>query len=274
MPNRVFQGHVVCKRFGQNFLQDYFIIQSMISAINPKRNQAIVEIGPGLGALTEQIVMYVEHLTVIEIDRYLARRLATHTLLKSKLDIIQQDVMKVDFSVLAKKFGQSLRIFGNLPYNISTPLLFYLFQYINNIQDMHFMLQKEVVDRLISAPNNKLYGRLSVMAQYFCKIVPILEVPSVSFKPVPKVNSAVVRLIPYSTIPYPVNNLYNLATLTKLAFNQRRKTLRNSLRHCFTKAQLIELGIDTTLRAENISVEQYCRLANFLTEDNNNIFKY
>ncbi|MFP9230962.1 16S rRNA (adenine(1518)-N(6)/adenine(1519)-N(6))-dimethyltransferase RsmA [Pectobacterium cacticida] len=266
MNNRVHQGHLARKRFGQNFLNDRFVIDSIVSAIHPQRDQAIVEIGPGLGALTAPIGEQVDRFTVIELDRDLAARLATHPTLKDKLTIIQQDAMTVDFAALAEQAGQPLRVFGNLPYNISTPLMFHLFTYTHAIRDMHFMLQKEVVNRLVAGPNSKAFGRLSVMAQYYCQIIPVLEVPPEAFKPAPKVDSAVVRLVPHATLPYPVSDIRVLSRITTEAFNQRRKTLRNSLSNLFTTEILTDLGIDTTCRAENVTVEQYCQLANWLSE--------
>ncbi|WP_067568318.1 16S rRNA (adenine(1518)-N(6)/adenine(1519)-N(6))-dimethyltransferase RsmA [Candidatus Hoaglandella endobia] len=269
MNNYLYQRHLSRKRLGQIFLHDRYTINSILASINPKSDQAIVEIGPGLGALTKPVSMLAENMIVIELDRDLATRLATHPFLQYRVKIVQQDAMTVDFAALANEVGQPLRIFGNLPYNISTPLMFHLFRYIDTIRDMHFMLQKEVVNRLVAGPNNKAYGRLSVMAQYFCQIMQLLEVPPESFKPVPKVDSALVRLVPYSTLPYPVRDLKKLAILTSLAFNQRRKILRNSLRNVFSAQQLVEQGIDATLRAENVSVEQYCRLANALAARDN-----
>ena len=176
MNNRVHQGHLARKRFGQNFLNDQFVIDSIVSAINPQKGQAMVEIGPGLAALTEPVGERLDQLTVIELDRDLAARLQTHPFLGPKLTIYQQDAMTFNFGELAEKMGQPLRVFGNLPYNISTPLMFHLFSYTDAIADMHFMLQKEVVNRLVAGPNSKAYGRLSVMAQYYCNVIPVLEV--------------------------------------------------------------------------------------------------
>lgn len=262
MNNRVHQGHFARKRFGQNFLHDDYIIESIVAAIQPKADQALVEIGPGLAALTVPVSKYVDHLTVVEIDRDLASRLMDNPLLNNKLTVIEQDALTFDFNELKQQLGKPLRVFGNLPYNISTPLMFHLFEYTNIITDMHFMLQKEVVTRLVAAPNSKDYGRLSVMAQYFCQIIPVLEVPPTSFKPAPKVDSAVVKLIPYKEKPYQVNDVKILSRVTTEAFNQRRKTIRNSLSNMFTVEQLVELNIDPNLRAENITVQQYCQLAN------------
>jgi len=262
MNNRVHQGHFARKRFGQNFLHDDYIIESIVAAIQPKADQALVEIGPGLAALTVPVSKYVDHLTVVEIDRDLASRLIDNPLLNNKLTVIEQDALTFDFNELKQQLGKPLRVFGNLPYNISTPLMFHLFEYANIITDMHFMLQKEVVTRLVAAPNSKDYGRLSVMAQYFCQIIPVLEVPPTSFKPAPKVDSAVVKLIPYKEKPYQVNDVKILSRVTTEAFNQRRKTIRNSLGNMFTAEQLVELNIDPNLRAENLTVQQYCQLAN------------
>ncbi|MBJ3813482.1 16S rRNA (adenine(1518)-N(6)/adenine(1519)-N(6))-dimethyltransferase RsmA [Shimwellia pseudoproteus] len=267
MNTRVHQGHLARKRFGQNFLNDKFVIDSIVSAINPLKGQAMVEIGPGLGALTEPVGERLDALTVIELDRDLAARLQTHPFLAPKLTIYQQDAMTMDFGELSKTIGQPLRVFGNLPYNISTPLMFHLFSYTDAIQDMHFMLQKEVVNRLVAGPDSKAYGRLSVMAQYYCQVIPVLAVPPTAFTPAPKVDSAVVRLVPHAQIPHPVKDLRILSRITTEAFNQRRKTVRNSLGNLFSVEQLTELGIDPAMRAENISVAQYCQLANFVADN-------
>ncbi|CAH0171273.1 16S rRNA (adenine(1518)-N(6)/adenine(1519)-N(6))-dimethyltransferase RsmA [Erwinia aphidicola] len=265
MNSRVHQGHFARKRFGQNFLNDPYIIESIVNAIHPQKGEVVVEIGPGLAALTEPVGDRLDAMTVIEIDRDLAARLQTHPFLGPKLTIFQQDAMTFDFAAYAAEKGQPIRVFGNLPYNISTPLMFHLFSYMGAIKDMHFMLQKEVVNRLVAGPGSKAYGRLSVMAQYYCQVIPVLEVPPESFTPAPKVDSAVVRLMPYQTIPHPVEDIRALSRITTEAFGKRRKTLRNSLGHLFSAEVLAELNIDPTLRAENISVKQYCQLANWLT---------
>lgn len=267
MNDSVHLGHRARKRFGQNFLNDVFVIDSIVSAINPRKGEAMLEIGPGLAALTEPVARDLEHMTVIEIDRDLAERLRHHPQLKDKLTVREQDAMSADFSAISAELGQKLRVFGNLPYNISTPLMFHLFDYTESISDMHFMLQKEVVNRLAAGPGSKAYGRLSVMAQYYCQVIPVLEVPPHAFKPAPKVDSAVVRLVPHAQKPFPVKNLRWLSRVTTDAFNQRRKTLRNGLSHLFSVEQLEALGIDPTLRAENITVEQFCRLANWLSDN-------
>lgn len=272
MNSKKHLGHTARKRFGQNFLSDDNIIQSIVAAIYPQPSQFLVEIGPGLGALTEPVAERVERLTVVELDRDLAERLRHHPFLHQKLHVIETDAMQFDFGQLYRDENlaekkQKLRIFGNLPYNISTPLMFHLFKYCEQIQDMHFMLQKEVVKRLCAAPNSKAYGRLTIMAQYFCQVMPVLEVPPTAFKPAPKVDSAVVRLIPHNELPYPVKDLYWLNRVCTQAFNQRRKTLRNALSTLFSPENLTALGIDLNARAENLSIADYVRLANWLCDN-------
>ena len=271
MNSKKHLGHTARKRFGQNFLHDNHVIQNIVAAIYPQKDQFLVEIGPGLGALTEPVGEQVEHLTVVELDRDLAERLRHHPFLHQKLTVIETDAMQFDFGTLyadqTAEPKQKLRVFGNLPYNISTPLMFHLFKYHDVIQDMHFMLQKEVVKRLCAAPNSKAYGRLTIMAQYFCQVMPVLEVPPSAFKPAPKVDSAVVRLIPHQTLPHPVKDLYWLNRVCSQAFNQRRKTLRNALSTLFSPENLIALEIDLNARAENLSIADYARLANWLADN-------
>ncbi|TDF38160.1 16S rRNA (adenine(1518)-N(6)/adenine(1519)-N(6))-dimethyltransferase RsmA [Alteromonadaceae bacterium M269] len=254
-------GHTARKRFGQNFLHDEYIIQQIVAAIRPENGQNMVEIGPGLGALTEPVCELIDQLTVVELDRDLVERLSTHPFLSSKLNIVQSDALKFDFSQLVDQ-EKPLRIFGNLPYNISTPLMFHLFSYATHVQDMHFMLQREVVNRLAASPGSKDYGRLSVMAQYYCQVIPVLEVPPSAFKPAPKVDSAIVRLIPYSDKPIKVDDVDKLQQVCKMAFNQRRKTIRNSLQSILNDAQLEQAGVNPELRAENLSLSDYAALAN------------
>lgn len=265
-------GHTARKRFGQNFLHDDNVIQGIVAAIYPQKGQFLVEIGPGLGALTEPVGEQVDRLTVVELDRDLAERLRHHPFLHQKLNVIETDAMQFDFGKLyddekLTELGQKLRVFGNLPYNISTPLIFHLLKFHDKIQDMHFMLQKEVVKRLCAAPNSKAYGRLTIMTQYFCQVIPVLEVPPTAFKPAPKVDSAVVRLIPHKTLPYPVKDLYWLNRVTSQAFNQRRKTLRNALSTLFSAENLTALEIDLNARAENLTIADYVRLANWLCDN-------
>lgn len=271
MSSKKHLGHTARKRFGQNFLHDNNVIQNIVAAIYPQKGQFLVEIGPGLGALTEPVGDQVERLTVVELDRDLAERLRHHPFLHQKLTVIETDAMQFDFGSLYEEQTtepkQKLRVFGNLPYNISTPLMFHLFKYHDIIQDMHFMLQKEVVKRLCAAPNSKAYGRLTIMAQYFCQVMPVLEVPPSAFKPAPKVDSAVVRLVPHTTLPHPVKDLYWLNRVCSQAFNQRRKTLRNALSTLFSAENLTALGIDLNARAENLSIADYSRLANWLADN-------
>ncbi|GAA0362108.1 16S rRNA (adenine(1518)-N(6)/adenine(1519)-N(6)) -dimethyltransferase RsmA [Bowmanella denitrificans] len=253
-------GHTARKRFGQNFLHDQYIISQIVDAIAPMPGQNLVEIGPGLGALTEPVCEQVDKLTVVELDRDLAARLRTHPFIASKLNIVESDALKFDFSQLVEQ-DRPLRIFGNLPYNISTPLMFHLFSFADQVQDMHFMLQKEVVKRLAAGPGGKDYGRLSVMAQYHCQVIPVLEVPPGAFKPAPKVDSAVVRLIPHKQKPIEVQSLQNLNQVCAMAFNQRRKTIRNSLRNLIDDNTFEELGLKPELRAENLSLADFAALS-------------
>ncbi|MCQ8849989.1 16S rRNA (adenine(1518)-N(6)/adenine(1519)-N(6))-dimethyltransferase [Alteromonas sp. KS69] len=258
-------GHTARKRFGQNFLHDDYVIGQIVSAINPQHEQNLVEIGPGLGALTDPVCDEVEALTVIELDRDLAKRLREHPFNGDKLTVIEQDAMTMDFTELAKTMpvkDKGLRVFGNLPYNISTPLMFHLFSHAACVDDMHFMLQKEVVNRLAAGHGSKSYGRLSVMAQYYCKVMPVLNVPPGAFKPPPKVDSAVVRLIPHKTPPVDVVSVATLERVCAQAFNQRRKTIRNSLKESLTEAQISALGINPTVRAEVLSLQDFATIAN------------
>ncbi|MGR6860496.1 16S rRNA (adenine(1518)-N(6)/adenine(1519)-N(6))-dimethyltransferase RsmA [Aliivibrio salmonicida] len=264
--NDVHLGHKAKKRFGQNFLNDPYVIDGIVSAINPLPGQNLVEIGPGLGAITEPVGREIDKFTVIELDRDLAARLRTHPELGSKLTIYEGDAMRFDFTQLIQE-GNKLRIFGNLPYNISTPLMFHLFEFHKDIQDMHFMLQKEVVNRLAAGPGTKAYGRLTVMAQYYCKVMPVLEVPPTAFVPPPKVDSAVVRLVPYEVLPFPANNLKWLDRVCREGFNQRRKTVRNCFKALLTKEQLEALGVNPSHRPENLTLEQFVIMANWLNDN-------
>ena len=256
-------GHKARKRFGQNFLNDDYVIDQIVSAIAPNNDDVMVEIGPGLGALTEPVCEIIEHLNVVELDRDLAKRLREHPFMSSKLNVIEADALQFDFTELAEQ--GPLKVFGNLPYNISTPLMFHLFTFTNKIKDMHFMLQKEVVNRLAARPGHKNYGRLSVMAQYYCTVVPVIEVPPEAFTPAPKVDSAVVRLIPHQAPPVQVNELKALEKITALAFNQRRKTIRNSLKSVIDADVLTSIGIDPVWRAEGLSLAQFALIANHAT---------
>ncbi|GLP97343.1 16S rRNA (adenine(1518)-N(6)/adenine(1519)-N(6))-dimethyltransferase RsmA [Paraferrimonas sedimenticola] len=265
MSNKVHLGHHARKRFGQNFLNDDAIIGRIVAAISPDNDHTMVEIGPGLGAITEPVAEKIDCLNVVELDKDLVARLTSHPFLGPKLNIHQGDALKFDFGQLVEE-GKSMKVFGNLPYNISTPLMFHLFEYAEHIENMHFMLQKEVVLRLSAAPGTKAYGRLTVMAQYHCQVIPVLEVPPGSFVPPPKVDSAVVRLVPYKDNPHPCQDLAKLHHVTSTAFNMRRKTLRNNLKKLFSDEDFTQLGVDATLRPEQITVAQYVALANLLSQ--------
>ena len=261
----IHQGHKARKRFGQNFLTDEDIIERIARAINPKEGDNILEIGPGLGAITEPVAERTDKLNVVELDKDLAERLQTHPFIGKKLTIYQADALKFDFSQVVRD-DRPLKVFGNLPYNISTPLLFHLYEYLDHIENMHFMLQKEVVNRMCAAPNTKAFGRLSVMTQYYCRTVPVTDVPPGSFVPPPKVDSAVIRLIPK---PKEERSQINPKVLNRVcleAFNQRRKTLRNSLQNIISAEGLQALEIDPGLRAENLTLAQFIKIGQWLEQ--------
>ena len=254
--------HKARKRFGQNFLHDPLVIQRIVQAINPRPGQRLVEIGPGQGAITLPLLRACGQLEVVELDRDLIQPLAEKTATAGELIIHQQDALRFDFRSLAN--GEKLRTVGNLPYNISTPLLFHLIAQSDAIQDMHFMLQKEVVDRMAAGPGSGDYGRLSVMVQYHCRVEPLFQVGPGAFKPAPKVNSAFVRLIPWPEPPFPVENIEDLTVLVRQAFSQRRKTLRNALKTLLSEQEIKATGTDPSARPETIGLEQYVALANQL----------
>jgi 16S rRNA (adenine1518-N6/adenine1519-N6)-dimethyltransferase len=254
------KGHIARKRFGQNFLVDQGIIAAIVYAIDPKRDDLLVEIGPGLGAITEPLLKRLDHLHVVEIDRDLIARLKKqHT--PERMTIHEGDALAFDFSTI----GRKLRLVGNLPYNISTPLLFHLAEAADIVYDMHFMLQKEVVERMVAEPGETDFGRIAVMLQYRFHIEWLLDVPPESFDPAPKVQSAVVRLIPREVSELQAKSLSKLSQVVQIAFSQRRKMLRNTLKGTLSDAGFAELGIDPTRRAEDIPVEDYVRIANYLT---------
>ena len=253
------KGHVARKRFGQNFLVDQGIIAAIVYAIDPKRDDTLVEIGPGLGAITEPLLKRLDHLHVVEIDRDLIARLKKqHT--PERMTIHEGDALAFDFSTI----GRKLRLVGNLPYNISTPLLFHLAEAADIVYDMHFMLQKEVVERMVAEPGETDFGRIAVMLQYRFHIEWLLDVPPESFDPAPKVQSAVVRLIPREVSELQAKSLSKLSQVVQIAFSQRRKMLRNTLKGTLSDAGFAELGIDPTRRAEDIPVADYVRIANYL----------
>lgn len=249
------------KRFGQNFLQNQHVITDILQAINPQPADNILEIGPGLGAITQPLLRRVEHMTAVEIDRDLHQYLLELPIAQGKLDLISADALTIDYS----QFGSNLRIVGNLPYNISTPLLIHLLRYAASIKDMYFMLQKEVVDRMAAGPGSKAYGRLSVMLQYHCEVDHLFDVPPEAFDPQPKVDSAIVRLIPYRDSPYEAVDLEQLQRIVASSFAMRRKTLTNNLKGIVSVTQLADLGIDGSKRPEQISIKEYVQLAKFVS---------
>jgi 16S rRNA (adenine1518-N6/adenine1519-N6)-dimethyltransferase len=257
--------HIPRKRFGQNFLHDYNIIYNILSSIQAKPGEHWVEIGPGQGALTEPLLKEGIRLDVVELDRDLVVLLREKFKQYDNLQIHSADALRFDFSALAED-DKKLRIIGNLPYNISTPLMFHLLDNAYCIEDMHFMLQKEVVDRICAAPGSKKYGRLSVMMQYYCATELLFDVPPESFDPTPKVMSAIVRLVPHQQPPVQVNDIAKLNRVVTQAFSQRRKTLRNSLKKLITEEEIAALNIDPALRAETISLADFARLSNLLQE--------
>lgn len=249
-------SHVARKRFGQHFLIDHGIIDAIVAAIGPVPGEPVVEIGPGLAALTQPLVERLGRLTVIELDRDLAARLRTHP----QLDVVESDILKVDITALAQRLQAtgSLRIVGNLPYNISTPILFHLLDHVAVVRDQHFMLQKEVIDRMVAAPATADYGRLSVMLQWRYAMENVLFVPPESFDPPPRVDSAVVRMVPLTQPPAIDVALYG--ELVQTAFSQRRKILRNTLGR-WLEARGFSGDFDLQRRAEEVPVAEYVALA-------------
>ncbi|MES3002840.1 MAG: 16S rRNA (adenine(1518)-N(6)/adenine(1519)-N(6))-dimethyltransferase RsmA [Pseudomonadota bacterium] len=247
--------HIARKRFGQHFLSDDGIIDSIVREIAPKPGQAMVEIGPGLAALTQPLVERLGKLAVIELDRDLAARLREH----AQLTVIESDVLKVDFAQLAQSLSaQRLRVVGNLPYNISTPILFHLLEFVDSVEDQHFMLQKEVIDRMVASPATSDYGRLSVMLQWRYEMENVLFVPPESFDPPPRVDSAVVRMVPLAEPPQVDAKL--LSEIVQVAFSQRRKLLRHSLGK-WLEQKKFEGQFDLQRRAEEVPVHEYLALA-------------
>ena len=256
--------HVAKKRFGQNFLTDQGVIASLVEAISPKADDLMVEIGPGLGALTKPLLKRLNLLHVVEVDRdiiaWMQQEYAKPAY-SNNITIHNADALKFDFGSL----GDNLRVTGNLPYNISTPILFHLLDNVAHITDMHFMLQKEVVERMVAAPSTAAYGRLSVMLQYRLKMTYLFTVPPEAFEPAPKVESAFVRCMPHATLPFIANDEALLAKVVLAAFGQRRKTLRNTLKGLLDDDGFKALDLDSQLRAENLSVAQFVAISNYLT---------
>ncbi len=264
MMSQTIDGHVARKRFGQNFLADTHIIERIITAIHPQASDCMVEIGPGLGALTHHLLPHLNRLVALELDRDLAQRLRIETLVEGKLTLIEANALKFDIASLYD--DRPMRIVGNLPYNISTPLIFHLLGHAHRILDMHFMLQKEVVERMVATPGDRAYGRLSVMLQYRCQVDLLFLVPPSAFRPPPKVESAIVRLAPYAHLPYPCSHEARLHQVVTQAFGQRRKTLRNALRDEVPDHAWVELNLSATARPETLSVADYVRLVNWLEQ--------
>jgi len=252
------------KRFGQNFLHDSNVILNIIDAVAPARTDTIFEIGPGHGALTASLAEHAADVTVVEIDRDLAAKIRT---LYPDLKIVVSDILKFDFA--SWQPAKPARVIGNLPYNISTPLLFRLFTTLNKIQDMHFMLQLEVVNRLAAAPSTSDYGRLSVMSQYYCDIEKLFEVPATAFTPAPRVTSAIVRLTP-KLHPSKASDELLFSDIVSAAFGQRRKTIRNSLKPYADTDTLIQAGIEPGERPENLTLQQFINCANLLSSQSGN----
>lgn len=255
--------HVARKRFGQNFLIDQQVIADIVNAIAPKRTDCVVEIGPGLGALTDPLLKRLDRLYVIEIDRDIIVRLKQRYS-PDRLTIHEGDALTFDFAAFSQDSSAGLHIVGNLPYNISTPLLFHLAGFASHVFEMHFMLQKEVVERMVARPGTSDFGRLSVMLQYRFVMDWLLDVPPESFAPAPKVDSALVRLIPRAPEDLSARDETRFAALVSAAFAQRRKMLRNNLKGIIAEAGFEQLGIAPTARAEELSVDDYIRMANTL----------
>ena len=254
-------SHIPRKRFGQNFLTDQRVISSIAAAISPRGSDHLVEIGPGQGALTETLAPAGCKLDVIELDRDLIAGLLAAFSVHDDFALHSADALKFDFATLVKN-DKPLRIVGNLPYNISTPLIFKILENTQIIQDMHFMLQLEVVQRLAASPGSKHWGRLGIMTQYHCQVEHLFDVPPTAFNPPPKVQSAIVRLVPYKESPWPACEESQLRKVVQIAFAQRRKTLRNNLKGLIDTDELERLGIDPGARAETLALTEFIAITN------------
>ncbi|MGB0865529.1 MAG: 16S rRNA (adenine(1518)-N(6)/adenine(1519)-N(6))-dimethyltransferase RsmA [Granulosicoccaceae bacterium] len=256
--------HRARKRFGQNFLHDPSVIERIVRTINPKPDENLVEIGPGLGALTLPLLEAAGKMTAIELDRDLIPKIEAAAIGVGELSVRSMDALQMDLGQLAQELGGPIRVIGNLPYNISTPLLFHLYQYKDSISDMHFMLQKEVVQRMAAEAGDSHYGRLSVTTQYHCRVAQRFLVPPGSFNPPPKVDSAIVSLYPHHQPPFDCGSEKALATVVSSAFAQRRKTLRNSLRELMDEQAIESCGLEPTIRPERITLEKFAALSRHL----------
>jgi len=261
--------HKARKRFGQNFLHDQNIIDKIIRAVNPKSSQNVIEIGPGQGALTYPLLQTLGQLNAVEIDRDLIKILNQQSTQYGELTIHEGDALKFNFSQLidTNDKDNKLRLVGNLPYNISTPIIFHLLEFIDNIYDMHFMLQKEVVERMAAEPNSKTYGRLSIMLQWYCDVEYLFDIPPGAFNPPPKVTSSLVRLIPKAKPLAILNDSQQFARLVNKAFQQRRKTLRNILKNYLKEDQIKSLGISPTARPETLNLLEFAALSNAISSE-------
>ncbi len=253
------------KRLGQHFLHDRGIISNIVLAVDPKPGDRLVEIGPGQGAITFPLLERHGELTVIEFDRDLIEPLTHAAQGRGELQVIHRDVLQVDFTALAA--GGMIRLVGNLPYNLSSPILFHALDHAAVVRDMHFMLQKEVVDRMAAGPGSKVYGRLGVMLQAYCRVTPLFDVPPGAFRPPPKVDSAVVRLVPRPAQEVAVEDGAMFSRVVRDAFGQRRKTLRNALSNIADADAIAAGGVDPTLRAEQVPVDAFVALANTLAKN-------
>lgn len=248
------------KQLGQHFLADRYYIDKIVMAVNPKDGDRLVEIGPGQGAITLPLLRVHPKMTVIEFDRDLIAPLTAAAEPLGELTIVNRDVLRVDFTELAD--GQPIRLVGNLPYNISSPILFHALEHAAVVSDMHFMLQKEVVDRMAAGPGSKVFGRLSVMLQAYCEVTSLFVVPPGAFRPPPKVDSAVVRLVPRDPASIDIKDHKRFAEVVKAAFGQRRKTLRNALNNVVSAEQFVAAGVRPDARAEQLDVAEFIALAN------------
>ena len=255
--------HRARKRFGQNFLHDAGVIHRILRAIHARPGEHLVEIGPGQGALTEGLIDSGAKLDVIELDQDLVPLLKLRFGLNPQFSLHQGDAMKFDFASLVHD-DKKLRVVGNLPYNISTPLIFHLLEHAACIGDMHFMLQKEVVERLAAEPGGGDWGRLSIMVQYHCRVEHLFNVGPGAFNPPPKVDSAIVRLVPHAVLPHPAKDHRLLERVVREAFNQRRKTLRNTLKQLLPAEAIEAAGVDGSLRPEQLDLAAFVRLADQL----------